>query len=243
LESTNFSLNDEEFRKIKEISDKVDSEILILFWQFTLRTIEELEIVSNQNLSIEMFLMRLMYLSSSKSNKENLEKKDRPKSFENDLINNLKTEPINQIKNISQEKKVKSELQKDVKAQEKIAINSFDDLILICSKKKEMKLKYELEKNVNLVSFEKNRIEISFNDNLDKNFVKDLSLKLFEWTDQRWIITFSKTKGEISIKEKEINKKISSIEKAKNTNLYKSVLEKFPDANLIDVISKEKTED
>jgi DNA polymerase-3 subunit gamma/tau len=29
-----------------------------------------------------------------------------------------------------------------------------------------MKLKYELEKNVNLVKFEKNRIEISFNDNL-----------------------------------------------------------------------------
>ena len=41
-----------------------------------------------------------------------------------------------------------------------------------------MKLKYDLEKNVNLVNFEKNRIEISFNDNLDKNFVKDLSSKL-----------------------------------------------------------------
>ena len=79
LESTNFSLNDEEFHKIKEISDKIDSEVLILFWQFTLRTIEELEIVSNQNLSIEMFLMRLMYLSSSKSNKENLKKKELPR--------------------------------------------------------------------------------------------------------------------------------------------------------------------
>ena len=106
-----------------------------------------------------------------------------------------------------------------------------------------MKLKYELEKNVNLVSFEKNRIEISFNDNLDKNFVKDLSIKLFEWTDQRWIITLSKTKGEISIKEKEKNKKLALFEKARSTNLYKSVIEKFPDANLIDVISNEKNEE
>ena len=112
----------------------------------------------------------------------------------------------------------------------------------VCSQKKEMKLKYELEKNVNLVNFEKNRIEISFNDNLDKNFVKDLSLKLFEWTDQRWIITFSKIKGDISIKEKEKNKKFLFVEKAKGTNLYKSVLEKFPDANLIDITSKEKNE-
>ena len=243
LESTNFSLNDDEFLKIKEISNKIEKEILILFWQFTLRTLEELDIVSNQNLSIEMFLTRLMYLSSSKSNNDILKKKDPPKSIENDLINDLKTEPINQIKNVSQEKKVKSELQNDVKAQEKIIINSFDNLLLVCSKKKEMKLKYELENNVNLVSFEKNRIEISFNDNLDKNFVKDLSIKLFEWTDQRWIITLSKTKGEISIREKEKNKKLALFEKAKSTNLYKSVIKKFPDANLIDVISNEKNEE
>ena len=37
-----------------------------------------------------------------------------------------------------------------------------------------MKLKYELEKNVNLVKFENGRIEISFNDNLDKDFIRDL---------------------------------------------------------------------
>jgi DNA polymerase-3 subunit gamma/tau len=103
-----------------------------------------------------------------------------------------------------------------------------------------MKLKYELEKNVNLVSFEKNRLEISFNDNLDKNFVKDLSLKLFEWTEQRWIITLSKTKGEKSVKEKEENKKIELIENAKKTELYKNVLEKFEDANLIEINSKKE---
>ena len=74
--------------------------------------------------------------------------------------------------------------------------------------KKEIKLKYELEKNVNLVSFEKNRIEISFNDNLDKNFVKDLSLKLFEWTGQRWIITFSKKKVSYQLKKKKKIKKL-----------------------------------
>ena len=240
-ESTNFSLNDDEFLKIKEISNKIQKEVLILFWQFALRTLEELDIVSNQNLSIEMFLTRLMYLTSSKSNNQK-KKNDLSKSIENNLINDLKTEPINQIKNVSQEKKIKSELQNDVEAQEKIIINSFDNLLSVCSQKKEMKLKYELEKNVNLVNFEKNRIEISFNDNLDKNFVKDLSLKLFEWTDQRWIITFSKIKGDISIKEKEKNKKFLFVEKAKGTNLYKTVLEKFPDANLIDITSKEKNE-
>ena len=91
----------------------------------------------------------------------------------------------------------------------KDSIISFDQLLEICNERKEMKLKYELEKNVNLVGFYKNRIEISFNDNLDKNFVKDLSLRLFEWTGQRWIIAFSKTQGELSVKEKKRIKKMN----------------------------------
>ena len=96
-------------------------------------------------------------------------------------------------------------------------------------------MKYELEKNVNLVKFESNRIEISFNDNLDKDFVKDLSAKLFEWTSERWIITFSKSKGEMSVKEKQKNKKEELINEVKNSKIYKTLIEKFPDAELIDV--------
>ena len=53
-------------------------------------------------------------------------------------------------------------------------------------------------------------MEISFNENLDENFVKDLSLKLFEWTGERWIITFSKLKGEQSIRDKEKNSSIEN---------------------------------
>ena len=157
---------------------------------------------------------------------------------EKSITSNLKTETINQIKNIFQEKKLKPEIQKETKVQGKISLNSFNELIEICSEKKEIKLKYELEKNVNLVSFEKYRIEISFNDNLDKNFVKDLSLKLFEWTGQRWIISFSKMKGEISIKEKEKNQKDQLFKEVENSELYKRVFDKFSDVNLIDVTTK-----
>ena len=242
-ESTNFSLNDEEFYKIKEISENIDDQVLILFWQFTLKTVEELDIVLNQNLSIEMFLIRLMYLVSSNSENKLIYKDDLSKSIENkDVLSDIKNETINQIKNVSQEKKIKPELQNEIKADGKFLINSFDELLNFCFEKKEMKLKYELEKNVNLVSFNKNRIEISFNDNLDKNFVKDLSLKLYEWTGERWIITFSKIKGEISIKEKQNNKKKELIEDAKDSELYKVVLEKFSDASLINVTQKNKDE-
>ena len=234
LESTNFSLNDEEFSKIKSISNKVESDVLVLFWQFAISSLEELDIVSNQHLSIEMFLIRLMHLQSVKPQKKiELEAE---KIVTNEIEENTSSNKIiDQIKNISQEEKNKPQAQTEIKAENKILINSFDDLLLVCSEKKEIKLKYELEKNVNLVKFEKNRIEISFNDSLDKDFVKDLSSKLFEWTAERWIITFSKSKGEMSVKEKQLNNKKLLMDRVKTSRAYKNIIENFPDAELIDV--------
>ena len=247
VDGTNFSLNDEEFNKIKEISKNVNSETLILFWQFAIKTLEELDIVSNQHLSMEMFLIRLIHLKNIKNisdtiynnvplGNKNSNQTPLLQKKENDGLFGIKdkTETIDQMKNIAQEKDVK--IKKDKEDEKKInSINSFNDLLEICSSKKEIKLKYELEKNVNLVSFEDQRIEISFNEDLDKDFIKDLSLKLYEWTSTRWIITLSKTKGQPSKKEEEVNLKKELIEITKNSSIYKETLERFPDAELIDI--------
>ena len=246
LESTNFSLNDEEFSRIKDLSNQVDTEVLILFWQFAISSLEELDIVSNQHLSIEMFLIRLMHLSSVKSKKapdfNTDESSEGTVAQKKTDIENV-TQAIDQIKNIAQEKKNKPEIETEIKAIDKSLINSFNDLLDACLEKKEIKLKYELEKNVNLVKFERNRIEISFNDNLDKDFVKDLSLKLFEWTNQRWIISFSKIVGQMSIKDKEKKDKIELIENTKNSDIYKIMLDSLSDAELVDVKSNQIDEE
>ena len=176
-----------------------------------------------------------MHLSSLTNISEKIQKDDTPQTSQKiETVSNFNKDTINQIKNVSQEIKIKSELQTEVKSNNEIQIDTFQKLLEVCTQKKEIKLKFELEKNVNLVSFEKNRVEISFNENLDKNFIKDLSLKLYEWTGVRWIITLSKVKGEISIKEKEQNKKIELLAKLRKSELHKNVLEKFPDAKLVE---------
>ena len=249
IDGTNFSLNDEEFKKIQEISGKVNNETLILFWQFTIKTLEELDIVSNQHLSMEMFLIRLTHLKEM--NKQVLDIDDVEASQKTEKVNYAsslqtkddddlfgikdKAETIGQMKNVVQEKDIKIKDEgKEIKLQTKL-LNSFDDLLELCSSKKEIKLKYELEKNVNLVSFENKRIEISFNEDLDKDFIKDLSLKLYEWTNERWIITLSKTKGQPSKKEEEVNLKKELIDSVKKSSIYMDILQKFPDAELIDI--------
>lgn len=252
LEGTNFSLNDEEFKQISELAAAVNSETMMLFWQFTIKTMDELNIVSNQNLSIEMFLIRLLYLKHVKQNNiletnninisdDKLNDQDKLFATTDDQNLNIKNKTISQIKNISQEEKTLPKTQlNEIKG--KIEIKDFDDLINICNQKKEVKLKYELETNVNLVSFEDQRIEISFNENLDKDFVKDISTKLFGWTNKRWIITLSKKNGTLTKKQVEKQNKQNLLGEAKKSILYKKMIELFPDAELVDVEIKDKND-
>ena len=98
-----------------------------------------------------------------------------------------------------------------------------------------MKLKFELENNVNLISFKNKNIEISFNENLDKNFIKNLTSKLLDWTGERWIITLSKKIGSITRRELETNNKKNELEVLKNSDEYKKAITLFPDLEIVNV--------
>ena len=232
----NFDLNDKEYDILSNLSSQVSESTLLLFWQFTINTMQEIKIVSNQNISIEMFLIRLLYIKEKKLNEDENSELDYSNVSEtkNDLINKFKedTKPVNQIKNVVQKDEV---VDKDLGKLQLNEIKSFNDLLKICNEKKEMSLKYELETNVNLVNFESNKIEISFNENLNKDFVKILSSKLFEWTNERWIIAFSQTKGNLSIKDEISEVKLNTINEFKKTEKYKKILEIFADIELVEV--------
>ncbi len=233
-EGNNFTLNDSDYKKITSLSKELDPNAILLFWEFTLKTLKEIKIVANPNLLIEMFLIQLIYLKKKNVKQNNEQNKLKNISIKNvDAKNAINKEAINQIKNIKQE---------DEKIEKKntLEIKNLEDLIEICVQKKEMKLKYELENNVNLVSFSNTNIEISFNDKLNKSFVKDLSEKLYDWTKNRWLISFTREKGEISEKEKKNSLKKKKISEYKSSNEYKNLLETFPDIELIDI---EKNDD
>ena len=230
VNGSNFDLNDEEFKKIQNLNLNIEPETLIIFWEFTIKFIEELKIVSNQNISIEMFIYRLVHLKGYRKNSE-FEKNENvitPNKLNNENLKNIVSNDnstVNQIKNITQQEEPKIKKEKN---NEILSINSFEDLIHTCLKKKEMMLKYELETNVNLVSFALYKIEISFNEKLNKDFLKVLSTKLLEWTNNRWIIAISQTKGKISKKDEkilEISKENDIFVKSKDYEVIKNLIE------------------
>jgi len=250
IDGTNFNLNDKEFKIIKDLASSISNETLLLFWQFTIKTLGEIEVVSNQHIAMEMFLIRLIYLkgisniettyiNDNKFNGDNTDKILENRNIDNQKLDedlfDTKNKTIGQIKNIIQEKKQTEKPIIKSLSKNELQLKTFEDLINICTSKKEIKLKHELETNINLVSFENKRIEISFNERLDKEFIKNLSSKLYEWTNDRWIISLSKKTGEPSKKEKELILKKKLFENIKKNEIYKKVLKIFPDAELIDI--------
>ena len=244
------SISETELKMINDYTVKIDMQDMGLFWQLTIKTLDDLRIVGNENLTLEMYIMQLAHLKSldekkevdndipieknfqeNFSQKKNEEKKDEPNipsQIKKQLksTNQLKTSPI---KNINNPK---------VKINNKIS--SFQDLIDIANAEKEIELKYDLERNVKLVSFNKGKIDICFNEKLNKNFIKNLTEKLFLWTNERWIISLSKNTVAKSIYERNMDDKKKQLVEFKKSKIAKDIESAFPDAILTDIIDGEQ---
>ena len=243
------SVSEAEVQMIDQYSKNIDMQDIGLFWQLTIKTIDDLRIVGNENLTLEMYIMQLVHLKNIDTKKQvsNLENESGQisndtligKKIEDQPIDNIPNQIKNQLKNINQIKTnpIKN-LSKD-NQNTKIEITSFQDLIDLANKEKEIELKYDLERNVKLVSFNRGKIDISFNEKLNKNFIKNLTEKLLSWTGERWIISLSKNSNVKSIYEKDQEDKKNMIEEFKKGKVAQDIQKAFPDAKLIDLTEEE----
>ena len=184
-----------------------------------LKNLEEKDEAEHQNENISASEEKL---SGKKIDNKNLEN-DLPNQVKNQLksTNQIKTSPITKIDNTNEKSKIK--------------ITSFKELIDLANKEKEIELKYDLERNVKLVSFNKGKIDISFNEKLNKNFIKNLTDKLLSWTGERWIISLSKNSEAKSIHEKNLEIMDNKIDEFKKSKIAKDIEINFPDAKLIEI--------
>lgn len=249
------TVSESESDVILALSKNIDFSYISMIWQFILKGIEELSFVPNHFLSFQMLIMRLVHLkdlpspeqviedalnSDTRAMSESTEKQDDFNEIKPGTIINKQTSAKTQIKSIIQEKA--EDIDRNPKILEKKQevgkleiINSFEKLIEITNNKKEIELKFDLERNVRVVKFETGKIDISFNEKLSKNFVRSLTEKLKLWTGERWIISLSKETGKNTIFEnKEIYKK-KLLQDALESEVYKKIKENFPDAELNEV--------
>lgn len=248
------SISESEQNIINSISNNISMPTLIVFWQFILKVIDELSVVSNPILSLEMLVVRLVHLKEMPSYEDvlnSLKTSNFNQMEENNnttiTLNNNKTKIVNnenqitkisknQIKNTIQTKPVLSPLkQKNSETNVKMEkVLSFENIIQLAAKKKEIQLKYDLER-INLIKFSVGKINISFNENLDKNFVRNLAEKLYEWTGNRWLIILEKKEGQKNFLEVQNIKRKEFFDQEQKGAIYKKFKNVFSDGELLEV--------
>ena len=64
------SISESEVQMIEQYSKNLDIQDIGLFWQLTIKTIDDLRIVSNENLTLEMYVMQLVHLKNIEAEKK-----------------------------------------------------------------------------------------------------------------------------------------------------------------------------
>jgi len=238
------SISEAEIQMINKYSENIEMQDIGLFWQLTLKTLDDLRIIGNENLTLEMYVMQLVHLKNLDEKKEEFSKISTTanqdtllgkKIDENDSEADISNQTKNQLKSTNQIKTNPIKKFVNEKDNSNLEITSFRDLIDRANKEKEIELKYDLERNVKLINFSSGAIEISFNEKLNKNFIKNLTEKLFKWTGERWIISLSKNDDVKSIFEENLEAKNKQFNEFKKSKIARDIEDAFPDAKLIDV--------
>jgi DNA polymerase-3 subunit gamma/tau len=195
----NLSLGPEGFNRIKLLKDKTSVKHLSRYWQMILKASSEIKNFSKPLAALEMAIIRMSYISDlptpdeiiKKIEEGNVESSEK-KSPNSEINNSIKIIPTVSVKPVQQEKIIEENNQVDPK--------SFEDIIELVRLNKNIRLQYDLENNVSLVSFEKGKIELNILNN-DEKILFTLSNKLQDWTNKKWLIVSSSAKGQKTIKE------------------------------------------
>ena len=244
---SDLTISEAELEMIDSLSKNVSSSTLILFWQFLLNGLEKLSIVANPLLALEMIVIKLLYLKEMPSYEDLINKSISNQTDETVIAEKVTKKVLNeegeiskiskdQIKNTAQTKPELTTLSSQNTNKE--SINSLEDLIKLSASKREVELKYDLER-VNLIKFSDGKIDIAFNENLSKNFVRNLSEKLLAWTSKRWVITLTKELGQKTFLEMQSINKKELLENEKKNDVYKKFKNIFSDGELVEVSKKD----
>jgi len=231
----NLSLGPEGFNRIRLLKDKISVKHLSRYWQMILKASSEIKNFSKPLAALEMAIIRMSYISDLPTPDEIIKKiegnkteSSEKKSHNSDPNNSIKVVPTVSVKPVQQEKIIEENREVDPK--------SFEDIIELVRLNKNIRLQYDLENNVSLVSFTKGKIELNILNN-DEEILFTLSNKLQEWTNEKWLIVSSSIQGQKTIKEVRDDDKFELQSLIKEHPIYTKAIMEF---DTVDITSIEE---
>ncbi|MDI7862928.1 DNA polymerase III subunit gamma/tau [Rhizobiaceae bacterium n13] len=126
----------------------------------------------------------------------------------------------------------------------KVAVNSLNDVVDLCSTNRDPKLKALVRNFVRLVRLEPGRLDVNLSEGAPATVLNELAVKLKEWTGIHWVVSFSKEQGQPTLVEAEANAREALVTDARQDPDVAAILARFPGAKITDVrIRAKETEE
>jgi DNA polymerase-3 subunit gamma/tau len=116
-----------------------------------------------------------------------------------------------------------------------LVIGRFEDLIALAAQKRDLGVKFALERDVRLVRCEDGRLEIGLEPSAAKTLVNDLARKFSQWTNRRWMVAVSAEAGQPTVKSQNETRQAELKVGVRADPLVQAVLARFPGAEVVDV--------
>jgi DNA polymerase-3 subunit gamma/tau len=121
-----------------------------------------------------------------------------------------------------------------------LVIGTFEELIALAAQKRDLGVKFALERDVRLVRCEEGRLEIKLEGSAAKSLVNDLSRKLSQWTNRRWMVVVSAEQGQPTVKSQNEARQAELKTGVRADPLVQAVLARFPGAEIVGVREAEQ---
>ncbi len=114
-------------------------------------------------------------------------------------------------------------------------LQTFEDLVELAARMRDLPLKVGLERHVRPIRFEEGRIEIALTDDAPAGLTGDLSRRLAEWTGRHWIVAIGRAAAEPTLHERRTADREKLVSDARSDPVVAAVLRRFPGAEIVDI--------
>ena len=121
----------------------------------------------------------------------------------------------------------------------RVRLQSLEDVVALAQVNRDIQLRIALERDVRLVRFEEGSIEFALEQGASPQLAATLMRRLQEWTGIRWMVAISSSDGAPTLKEAADAREAEKLVGVRADPLVRSVLERFPGAEIVAVRAPE----
>jgi DNA polymerase-3 subunit gamma/tau len=232
------ALTQEEQRRGTEFAGKLSIPVLTRTWQIVLKGLQEVREAPRPLAAADMVLVRIAYAADLPTPGEALRQLgSSPAETRSSAAPSAPRGRGPGAAALAVASAPLANMAPQVATAPKVRIETFDALVALAAQNRDIQIKTALERDVRLVRFEEGSLEFALAAGASPALAQTLMRKLQDWTGTRWMVAISSAPGAPTLREQAEAKEQERRVGVQADPLVRSVLERFPGAEIVAVRS------